>query len=319
MLIDTHQHVLPPAFVGSERDRILKAAPVIPPDFINWTPQRAIDQMDQTGVASAILSVSTPGIWTGDAKRSSALARLCNDYAGELVIDRPDRFGMFAALPLPDIDSSLAEVERSLDVLKLDGIGLMSNYDGRWLGDSAFAPVFEELDRRGAIVFVHPTGCSFTADVPDVARSILEYPTDTTRTILSLLFSGCFSRFRNIRFVFSHGGGALAMVLMRVEGALTRPAMAHVAEKLPNGAMAELSRQYYDVTNVMTPAAMAALVQFVPTSQLLFGSDFPYWPVDWCVSAFRALELQPDVRAAIGRNNALKLFPRFGCRESAAD
>jgi predicted TIM-barrel fold metal-dependent hydrolase len=310
-LIDTHQHLLPPVFVRSQRDQILAAARLIPPEFIDWTPERALREMDEAGITTAIGSISTPGIWLGENARSLALARACNDYGAELVTRYPRRFGMFGALPLPDVEGSLGEAERVLDELKLDGIGLMSNYDDRWLGDPSFAPVFDELDRRGAVVFVHPTSIGTSVEMPDLPPSILEYPTDTTRTILSLLFSGTFTRHRNIRFVFSHGGGTLTMVLMRVLAGLTRPSMARVAERLPDGAMFELQRQYYDVTNSMSQAGFAALSAFVPSSQLLFGTDFPYWPTQWCASAFEGLTLDAPARAEIGRDNALRLFPRF--------
>jgi len=309
--IDTHHHILPPVYVEQERDRIMEAARMIPPGFIDWTPRRSIEEMDQNAVASAIASISTPGVWSGSKQRDRRLARLCNEFGARMAQDHPGRFGMFAALPLPDIDGSLREIEYTLDVLKLDGIGLMTNYDGKWPGDRAFAPVFDELNRRKSRVYFHPTTPGSCPVLPDVEAALIEFPTDTVRAVVSLLFSGTLSRCGDLDFIFSHGGGTLPMLLMRIVGSLNLPAMHEVLARVPKGPMHELQRLYYDTASAANAPVMAALRKFVPASQILFGSDFPYWPIEWNWSSLAKLDLLPVELHAIERANALRLFPRF--------
>ena len=154
----------------------------------------------------AINSLSTPGVWFDDGEAGRARSRECNEYGAKLMRDFPGRFGIFAAIPLPDTEGSLSETAYALDVLKLDGVGVLSSYAGKFLGDPKFNPVFEELNRRTAIVFVHPTLCCGNP-IPGLGGTILEVPMDTTRTITSLLINGTFARYPDIRFIFSHSHG----------------------------------------------------------------------------------------------------------------
>jgi len=310
--IDTHHHILPPAYIAEERERILGAAAAVSPDFIEWTPQRALAELDRNGVATAITSISTPGVWFGDRDQGRRLARACNEYGARMAADYPCRFGMFAALPLPDVEGSLREIEYALDVLKLDGIGLMTSYGDRWPGDPAFAPVFDELNRRGSAVYFHPTAPNCCPSIPDITNAVIEYPTDTTRAITSLLFSGTLSRCPDIRFIFSHGGGTLPMIVTRIVGMLGRPSMKAVAARVPNGAMQEFHKLYYDTAGITNPMAMAALKAFVPMTQVLFGSDYPYWPIGMFVDGLAGLGLFESDLRAIERDNALRLFPQYG-------
>ena len=210
-LIDVHHHIVPPFYLAENRERIAGSrGGQISAAWLDWEPRKALDAMDQHGVATAVLSLSTPGVWFGDAEAARRTARQCNDYAADLARSHPRRFGLFSVLPLPDTDGSLREIEYALDVLKADGVGLLTSYGDKWLGDAAYQPVFEEFNRRKAVVFVHPTTptCCRTL-MPGIATVMAEVPQDTTRTIISLLFSGTFSRFADIRFIFCHAGGSV--------------------------------------------------------------------------------------------------------------
>lgn len=239
-LIDLHHHILPPVYLAEARDRLVaKQQGYLPARVLSWSPQTTIAEIDQNGVATSIVSILTPGIWCGNSQSARTPARRCNEYAAQLVKDYPGRFGFFAAAPLPDTEGSLQEIAYALDVLKADGIGLLTSYGDKWLGDSAYAAVFEELNRRKAVVYFHPTGPNCCRDlIPHVPCVITELPHDTTRAITSLLFAGCFTRFRDIRFIFSHAGGTLPMLADRISRYSVQ--VKELADRLPNGVEYEL-------------------------------------------------------------------------------
>jgi predicted TIM-barrel fold metal-dependent hydrolase len=274
----------------------------------NWHPSQAIETMDKDGIAVSVLSVSTPSTWLGDAASSRVFTREVNEAAARMQQDYKGRFGHFAALALPDVDGSLREIEYAFDTLKADGIGLTTNYDDKYPGDPAFAAIFDELNRRSAVVYFHPTAASFALNViPNIPPPTIEFPFDTTRAIVSLLFSGTLARCPNIRWIFSHGGGALAMLAHRLEGlAKNRP---ELGAKVPNGVKRELSRLYVDVIGVTTPGAFRAVLDIVPMSQLLFGSDYPFWAPDTTIKGLAELKLPAGDLQAIERDNALRLLP----------
>jgi predicted TIM-barrel fold metal-dependent hydrolase len=309
--IDTHHHILPPIYLAEERERILEAAWPATAGVLDWSPARALEEMDRSDVMLAVTSISTPGIWFGDHERGRRLARLCNEFGAGMAQEHPSRFGMFAALPLPDIEGSLREIEYALDVLKLDGIGLMTNYADRWPGDPAFAPVFDELNRRKAVVYFHPTAATCVPHIPDVSVSMIEFPTDTTRAITSLLFSGTLSRCPGIRFIFSHGGGTLPMIVMRIIGSLQLPTLQTIAARIPQGPLYEIQKLYYDVASATNAISFGALTKLVPMSQLLFGSDFPYWPISRIVEGLGSIGLSASDIRALECDNALRLFPKY--------
>ena len=283
--IDFHHHIFPPEFVRATRDRFEHIGPGYS-HVLNWTLDQSIAQMDANGIEKSLVSISVGG-WFGDVGRSRELCRIANEYAAGL--DRA-RFGSFATIPLPDIEGSLAEIRHSLDTLGADGIYLLSSYDDRWLGDPAFAPVFEELNRRRAIVVVHPSFPSFChTTVPGIPPAFLEFPFDSTRAVVSLLFGGTLSRCSDIDFVFTHGAGTLPMLADRIARiARVRP---DLGANVPNGAAAELKRLRFDITSATSAPAFAALQAFVPLRQLLFGTDFPYGTIDAARAALDALEL----------------------------
>ena len=312
--IDVHHHFVPQVY----KDALIACgdacpAPGYQPPLQNWTEARTLDQMDRAGIASALLSVTTPGIHFGDDAAARRLARQCNEAGAKMVADRPRRFGLFAALPLPDIEGSLAEIAYALDQLKADGIGLYTNYDARFLGDAKFAPILEELDRRRAVAFVHPTSClCCSALQPEIADAIIEYGTDTTRTIASLVFGGAAARHPNIRFIFCHAGGTMPYLIERFIDFTGRDTAAMKAA-MPHGMMHELTRFYYDLAQTAHPAPVAALRKIVPVEQLLFGTDYPYGK--GCVGQVEGVarcDFSAVEHAAIDRDNALRLVPRLG-------
>jgi predicted TIM-barrel fold metal-dependent hydrolase len=310
-LIDVHHHILPPVYLAEARDRLIaQQQGYLPARILQWSPQNALAEMDQNGVATSIVSISTPGVWFGDVQSARTLARKCNEYAAQLAKDYPGRFGFFASAPLPDTEGSLREIVYALDVLKADGIILLTSYGDKWPGDSAYAPVFDELNRRKVLIYFHPAApncCrNLMSNVPPV---FTEVPQDTTRAITSLLFSGSFVRFRDIRFIFSHAGGTIPMLAGRLSHYSAE--MKDLVDKIPNGIEFELKRLYYDIASSANPPAMAALMKLVPTSQILFGSDYPFVPIAETAGGMTHLGLSPSDLKVIGRDNAAGLLQRF--------
>jgi 6-methylsalicylate decarboxylase len=308
--IDTHHHPYPPAYVAKVDAQLRSTTHAHYKKLVAWTPAQVIDVMDRDGIAASVLSISAPGVWIGNVEDSRALTFICNDACARLQADHKGRFGHFAALPLPDADGSLREIERSLDTLKADGIALMTNYQDKWPGDPAFAPVFDELNRRGAVVYFHPVAPSFLQNaIPGVPPPTIEFPFDTTRAIASLLFGGTFTHCPNIKWIFSHCGGALPMLALRMVGlAAARP---DLAAKVPNGVLTELKKLYYDAVGVTTRGTFAALREIAPVSQILFGTDYPFWSTESAVKGLAGLGLAADELAAIERGNALRILPRL--------
>jgi 6-methylsalicylate decarboxylase len=313
-LIDVHHHIFPPAFLAAAADAF-STPPSRARLVSEWTPQKALAEMDENGVETAIVSITNPGIWFGDVQGARTLARACNEYAARLVRDYPRRFGFFAAVPLPDTDGSLREIAYALDVLKADGIGLLTSYGDKWPGDMAYARVFEELNRRNAVVYFHPTGPICCRNlIPNVPDALIEFPHDTTRAILNLLYSGSFARFRDIHFVFSHAGGTIPMLAGRI--IQTGGALFGIDKSLPNGVEYELRRLHYEIANSANRSAMAALMNLVPTAQIMFGSDWPFVPTAVTASGMLTSGVSDSDLRLIRHENALALFPRLkGDRE----
>jgi predicted TIM-barrel fold metal-dependent hydrolase len=304
--IDVHHHFVPPPY--------LKSLSFAMPPIRDWTPARDIEDLDRAGTRLAMLSVTTPGLWFGDVDKTKSMTRLCNDYAAKMIADHPDRYRLFGALPLPDVEGSLGEIEYGLDVLKADGIGMFTSYEGHYLGDEKFAPVFEELNRRKAIVYVHPSDPQCCVNLlpavrPAIPAAIVEYGTDTTRTIASLLFSGSAKRYPNVQLIFSHAGGSMPYLIERFQ---VQSQMPGVDAKLPSdGLMPTLARFYYDTAQTSNPVTMGALRQVVPTTQILFGTDFPYRTSIEHVEGLRRSGFNEEDLSAIYRENALKLMPQL--------
>jgi predicted TIM-barrel fold metal-dependent hydrolase len=308
--IDVHHHILPPPYMLRARERILAISDRDHSALLNWTPARAIEEMDKNGISTAITSLGLPGVWFGGAKAARSLARACNEYSAQMVRDHPGRFGLFAALPLPDREGSLREIAYAMDELKADGVGLVSSYDSKWPGDPTFAPVFEELNRRKAVVFIHPAVPDCCGRLmPGIPASTIEFLFDTTRAITSLLVSGTFSRFPDLRFIFCHAGGAMPVLAARTGAFVQRHR--EIADRVPNGVPYELKKLYYDIANSTNSSSMAALMNLVPTSQMLFGSDFPYVPAAVTANGLDHFGLSVNDLQATNRENAARLFPRL--------
>ena len=305
--IDVHHHLSPPSYVTASVAANFGDGPMR-----KWTPESSLADMDKAGIAVAMLSVTTPGVNFTSGEAARKLARECNEYAAKLIADHPGRFGGFAMLPLVDVDASLKEIAYALDTLKLDGIGLLTSYHDKWLGDPAFLPVMEELNRRKVIVYTHPTAADCCVNLVRTQPPVMiEYGTDTTRTIADIVFSGNAQKFRDIRWIFSHAGGTMPFLIERL---VRHPALdAKAKPTVPDGTLAELTRFWYDTAQTSNKAAMSALAAIIPTSQILFGTDFPYRTGIDHVNGLRNAGVFTEAQITdIERGNALKLLPRFG-------
>src|SRR5262245_29209036 len=248
--IDVHHHFAPPAWVAE-----VKGRPLLQAANTTWTPAKSIEDMDRGGVATAMVSITNPGLWFGDAAATRRLARSCNEYGAKLVQDHHGRFGLFAAMPLPDVDATLNEIGYAYDMLKADGVALLTSYGDLWLGNQAFRPVMEELNRRKAVVHVHPTAancCRNLEYAPGVGPGTMEYGTDTTRAIIGVAFSGDAARFPDIRFIWSHAGGSLPFLAGRIDRG-SRSA----SDRLPEGFIAQARKFYYDLAGAANAGAVA--------------------------------------------------------------
>jgi predicted TIM-barrel fold metal-dependent hydrolase len=307
-LIDTHHHFYPPAYDEAWTQWAARHNVPLLAQQRAWSQARAVEEMDRTGVGKAFLSVpSTPGVWfDAGAAGATRMARVCNDYAAQMAREHPGRFGFFATLPMLDIDASLREIDYALGTLQADGVGLQTSYGEKWPGDPLYRPVFEELNRRKALVYFHPLAASCCGRLAvGVPPSMIEYPHDTTRAVASLLSGGGFARYRDLRWLFSHGGGTVPMLAGRMEFFFRN--MKNISEIAPDGVEAELRRLHYDTANATHPSAMAALLKLVPASQVVFGSDYPYVAIGPQAAELRSLGLGEDVTQAIESGNARRL------------
>jgi len=305
--IDVHHHLFPPPFVAQliEHDHYLARGVAR-----HWTPQVSLDDMDAAGIATAFTSITAPGLALIARERLCAINRECNDFGAGMAADHRERFGLFASLPLPNVDDSLHEIEYALDTLRADGIGLLTSYGDRWLGDAAFAPVMDELNRRRAVVYVHPTVADCCRNLmPGIADWVLEFPVDTTRTIASLLFSGTLTRCPEVRFIFAHVGGILPLVAEH----LVRAAQVDrkLAAMAPQGVRAHLRTLHYDTALRMHPVGMRAALQLVDASQLLLGTDAPLRKSSDQLAELHAQGLPADALHLIESGNARRLLDRF--------
>ncbi len=308
MSIDVHAHFLPPSYVAA-----LSVAGIDRPDGFphvpRWSTTDALARMDSLGITAAVLSISSPGVGFAGAGRER-LARSTNEEGADIVRDHPRRFGVLASLPLPDIDAALAEVARAGDDLGLDGFLLLTNYDGVYLGDPRFDELLSELNRRRAVVALHPTSPpGWEALALDRPRPILEFPLDTTRTVFNLILSGALERFPDLRFIVPHAGAALPALVDRVQS-LTSALNDH-----PIDIREALGRLWFDLAGGPYATTLPSLLAVASPGRLLYGSDMPFSPpalVDLARDSFRSSHAFTDEqRHAILHENPLVLFPRL--------
>jgi 6-methylsalicylate decarboxylase len=327
--IDVHFHSVPPSY----RAAIQGLGPTVrTPD---WTPELAIDFLDQHDSAAGIMSISVPGTHLGDNAKARILAKRCNEESAEYITRFPDRLGAFGTVPLPDIEGACDAAKYALDSLKLDGIGLFASYNGRYLGDPAWDPLLELLDQRSAVCHVHPNthpSVHIVRDAginPGIPNFMAEYLFDTTRAALNLLFYDVLDRFPNIRFVLSHAGGTLPYMAWRVAAIVHRQVAVapmstqypsrfvqrHAEDMTPDTVLSRLKLFWYDTALSPGPQTLGSLLAVADPGRILFGGDWPYCPsvlVGDMIEALRDNPLLSEAQiAAIESGNALKLFPRF--------
>jgi predicted TIM-barrel fold metal-dependent hydrolase len=304
--IDVHHHLAPPSWLQA-----MKLIDGLDPLIANWSVQKSLDDMDLGGIATAVLSCNVPQMRPLGTDAAARIARESNEYAKQLATDHPGRFGVFAVLPLPHIDESLKEIAYALDTLKTDGIGILTNYGDKWLGYPYFDPIWDELNRRKATVYTHPANANCCVNlVQGVPFTAVEWGADTTRSIVSLIFSGASQKYRDINWIFSHGGGGLTAFAERllVQMVATAPYKGKFTRET---VQAELNHFHYDTAQVSLDGTLAALAKLVPISQIMYGTDFPYRTAADQSKGVDAIFAEYD-RTRVNRDNALSILPRLG-------
>jgi len=305
--IDVHNHPSPPSYLGARNARDKNY-----PWQQDWSLAKLLEDMDRGQVTTAMLSLPhSAQIWPADRAEAAGLARDWNEYMARMSVDRPGRFGVFAALPILDVDASLREAAYALDTLMADGVTLMTNIGDKWLGDAHYAPLFEELNRRGTIVYTHPVAPNCCRDLLEgINDSLIEYNTDTTRAMTKLLFTGMAGRYPRIRFIFSHGGGTFPYLVGRFLRAYSR-ASTEIQASMPGGLIAALNRFFYDTANSAQPYTMASFTKVIEISQLLFGTDYPYAEASEIARGLAGCGFDAAQMREINYENAERLLPRL--------
>lgn len=311
--IDVHNHYLTPRYLREMANAGITDVDGFPLPPFDAAATLAV--MDRNGITAALLSVSSPAVCFTQGADAAALARAMNESCAEMIAAHPGRFGGFAVLPLPAIDAALREIAYALDVLRLDGVSLLTNYHGVYPATPAFRPIFAELDRRRAVIFFHPTQPpGFAALGQNLPAPMLEYPFETTRMIAGLIGAGILRDFTQMRLIVAHGGGVIPYLAHRMA-----PLLAGFARTDPGLTVPDVIRQlktlYYDLTATAAPAALAALARFVPAGHLLYGTDFPFMPEVSIAPAQRLMQ-SDDIftdaeRRMFHETNAAGLFPRL--------
>lgn len=309
--IDIHHHVAPPEYVKALAAGGISEAGGRP--FPAWDLEEELAFMDRHGIGTAMLSVSAPGVFFGDSGLARELARMSNEFLAELVAEYPHRFGAFAVLPLPDVDAALAELAFACDELGLDGVGLLSSVDGRYMGDPAYDPLWDELERRGAVAFMHPHAPDeYVPPGLGLPTSLIEFVFETTRAVATLLFTGTLERCPRVRLILPHAGGTVPYVALRLCLGQFWPGL---QEQVPRGVLPYLQRLYYDTALSAAPFALRSLQELVEGSHILFGSDYPFAPELAAVATIGGLDgydgFDGAALASVYRGNALELFPRL--------
>ncbi|MGA9795137.1 MAG: amidohydrolase family protein [Rhizomicrobium sp.] len=309
--IDFHHHIVPNFY----RDALSGAgvADIGRVPFPDWSEDQMLKQMVRLSVHKAILSLSAPGVDVGNAEKTGALAAKSNDFMFDLKRKYSPRIDYFATLPLPDVDRSMQELER-IAPQKPAGVILLTNYDGNYLGTAKFSPLLEELNRRRTLVFIHPTLPTYIASLNlDLPPPILEFVFDTTRMLGDMIFNGTFDRYPNIRWIVAHLGGALPFLAWRLSliEYSSRGAYAAFRER-GRSVLDYLRGLYYDTAVSAGPASIAALLELVGPSRIVYGSDVPFAPLPFVERTTQALtayhQLDAAAQETIAHGNGEKLL-----------
>lgn len=314
--IDMHVHYLPQAY----KDALLNSGEKNPDGFPTpkWDSEVHLKTMEQLGISRSMLSISSPHINFGDRNASKILARKVNEEGAELVKKYPSRFGLFASLPLPDVEDSIEEIQYAKDILRVDGFALPTNTQGVYLGNPCLDPVFEELNRYKAVVVIHPNKPSSVPEnvVEGLPIPMMEFFFDTTRTVINMILKRTLNKFPDIKFIIPHAGAFLPILADRIAAAIQMtPASFGENIKVEENRIDiydALKNLYYDIAGVCLPRQLAALLQIVNVDHLLYGSDYPYTPKFGGITLADALDktnlLNNEQRRAVYHDNALKLF-----------
>jgi predicted TIM-barrel fold metal-dependent hydrolase len=309
--IDTHSHMYPPEYMKMQH--AFENARRIPPNagVDGWSVSKLLELMDKDGIRTSVMSfASTPGLWfDGGPDAAHKAATEGREFAAKMRQDHPGRFGVFAPLSMMNVDVTLKEIAHAFDEIKADGINLQTNYGDKWLGDAMYRPILEELNRRKAVIYVHPlvAACCGRLSV-GTFPAVIEVPHDTTRTVTSLLLSGSFAKFRDIKWIFSHAGGTIPLMAGRIDSFYAKHPKR--PEFAPDGIPQELAKLHYDTANATSIPTLAALLKLVPASQVTYGTDYPYFPHDQYKDLSKAGLSAADI-AAIEHGNAERLIPRL--------
>ena len=310
--IDVHQHFLPPVYADALNRAGLRTVDGGMP-IPAWSEAAALEMMDRQGIETAMVSLSSPSAHFLPLAERPGLVREINEAGAALMRAHPTRFGFFATLPLPDVAAALTEIAYVFDTLGVDGVILETNVDGHYLGTDLFAPVFAELNRRGATVFLHPTSpACFEAVALGRPAPLLEFPLDTTRAVTDLIYNRTLQTCPDLKVIVPHAGGALPSLAARIAAFANLPFITPrpVSEQ---EAFEALQGLYYDVALSGHPVSLAVLRALAPLDHILFGSDWPFTPEMGVARNIAQLEagLTPDDLRAVARENAERLFPRL--------
>ena len=312
-LIDVHQHVIPDIYKNElARVGVLGSGENSWPD---WSVARQLELADELGIDAILMSIASPGAYFGDIEFTKRLVKACNETMARIVADHPTRYGAMGFVSLPDVETACRDVGYALDVLKLDGINLQTHTGSRYLGHPEEEELYAELDRRRAVVFVHPQRPP-VRDMPSYSfpAGYTELTFDTTRAITNMLFNGTLAQYPNIRFIMPHMGGVTPFLLFRLSGLDDNP---KTRERIPDGVAAYLKRLYYDVAQSSSPLALRALLEVADPSRILFGTDYPSARnvekvMSDTVAAVRTFNgFDEALRRNVMAGNAQALLPRF--------
>ncbi|KAI5463884.1 aminocarboxymuconate-semialdehyde decarboxylase [Mariannaea sp. PMI_226] len=324
--IDTHSHFVPP-FWREESIKYGYGKPDGMPGIPPWTEEAHLEMMRKANITKSILSITSPGthLVPGDDSLARNLSRRCNEFAADLKRRNPTKFGFWASLPLPDVEGSLAEIDYALDVLKADGVGVMTNAHGVYLGDAILDPIFKALNKRKATIFIHPTSpCLRHGNASEPVSPLPQYPNpmfefffDTTRAAINLFVSGTINNNPHITIILSHAGGAITPLVARFTQFATLILGVPIQISTKTVEKAFRSQFYFDLAGFVFPEQIHGLIPYVGADRLLYGSDYPYTPEASVLGLAESMNIElPQVfeqrssQEAIYNGNAIRLLKK---------